>query len=446
MAPKHLAQIITVLLSQPEPFKSLSSTSRHVKRPSLDLLTFHDAAENSAIAVAMLCFSQLQRQMFAPRGFVSSKLGKQNARWTLNKSLLLYREPHQNNCTPFKHPKYNSWSGSSNVRSTGSISARPFWVEDINSAKDLARGLWQFSLTMAIVISRMFPSQLHLHGTTMYYTCIGWGKATSKSFNYPWFRPAANGRLRKWSCYCCAWLQIITNRNGWHGCCQWQSHGIGATTAQRLAILENAGTMPLALVKKKRRHEVRLYHDLSLKRVTQSPQYNIIPLKNLNFFKLTESVCQCTMIGPDKAGLQWHWQHQCFALQQIPTFLLSTSRVQSTFLCKTFPLKVWLGTWHLPSLANGTHSLLLGALWRAGAGGTCGGWSLQAWRKRKTAHGLCQMGWRRGQHLGSFLDKELFLLRWQLWHASSWSLVWHHHLRLLATASPKRSCACVSLS
>ena len=59
MAPKHLAQIITVLLSQPDPFNSL--TSRHVKRPSLDLLILHDAAENSAIAVAMLCFSQLQR-------------------------------------------------------------------------------------------------------------------------------------------------------------------------------------------------------------------------------------------------------------------------------------------------------------------------------------------------------------------------------------------------
>ena len=90
-----LAQIITVLLSQPEPFKSLTSTSKHVKRPSLDLLIFHDAAENSAIAVAMLCFSQLQRQMFAPRGFVSSKLGKQNARWTLNKSLLPYGKPIQ---------------------------------------------------------------------------------------------------------------------------------------------------------------------------------------------------------------------------------------------------------------------------------------------------------------------------------------------------------------
>ena len=115
MAPKHLAQIITVLLSQPDPFNSL--TNRHVKRPSLDLLILHDAAENSAIAVAMLCFSQLQRQMFAPRGFVSSKLGKQNARWTLNKSLLPCREPHQVNCTPFKHTKYDSWSGSSNVRS-----------------------------------------------------------------------------------------------------------------------------------------------------------------------------------------------------------------------------------------------------------------------------------------------------------------------------------------
>ena len=149
------------------------------------------------------------------------KLGKQNARWILNKSLLPYREPHPDNCTMFEHAKYDSWSGSSKVGSTGSTSARPFWVEDINSAKDFARGLWQFSLTMAMVISRMFPSQLHLHGTTMYYTCTGWGKATSKSLNYSWFRPDANGRLRKWSCYCCTWLQVITNRNGWQGGCQW---------------------------------------------------------------------------------------------------------------------------------------------------------------------------------------------------------------------------------
>ena len=219
MAPKHLAQIITVLLSQPDPFNSL--TSRHVKRPSLDLLILHDAAENSAIAVAMLCFSQLQRQMFAPRGFVSSKLGKQNARWILNKSLLPYREPHPDNCTMFEHAKYDSWSGSSKVGSTGSTSARPFWVENINSAKDFARGLWQFSLTMAMVISRIFPSQLHLHGTTMFYTCTGWGKATSKSLNYSWFRPAVKGKWRKWSCYCCTWLQVITNRNGWQGGCQW---------------------------------------------------------------------------------------------------------------------------------------------------------------------------------------------------------------------------------
>ena len=205
----------------------------------------------------MLCFSQLQRQMFAPRGLVSSKLGKQNARRSFNKSLLPLRRQ--------LHPvqTYQVWFVKWLIKS---------WIDWLNICKTFLS--WRHQLCKRLCQTPVTP--LTDHGncdfehvpkpapSAWYYTCIGWGKATSKSLNFSWFRPAANGRLRKWSCYCCAWLQIITNRNGWHGCCQWQSHGIGATTVQRLAIFENV--MQLALLREYKGYKLGLRHVLSLQR------------------------------------------------------------------------------------------------------------------------------------------------------------------------------------
>ena len=114
-------------------------------------------------------------------------------------------------------------------------------------------------------------------------------------------------------------------------------------------------------------------------------------------------------IESEKAGLQWHWQHQCFALQQIPTLLLPTSRLQAptTFLCKTSLLKVRPGTWHLPGrqMAHITRRFtetlptFFIVAWNAvthgacvSTCGTCGGWSFQSLRKQKAVW-FCQMGW-----------------------------------------------------
>ena len=203
----------------------------------------------------MLSFSQLQRQMFAPRGLVSSKLGKQNARWTFNKSLLPLRRQ--------LHPvqTYQVWFVKWLIKS---------WIYWLNTCKtflswrhQLCKRLCQRPVTILTDHGNCdFENVPKPTPSASYYTCIGWGKATSKSLNYSWFRLAVKGTLRKWSCYCSALLQIITNRNGWQGCCHWQSHDISATTVQRLAIVENV--MQLALLREYKGYKLGLCHVLSL--------------------------------------------------------------------------------------------------------------------------------------------------------------------------------------